>query len=353
MNKLFTVYIVGFLLMLCSCEQSKSGNTTRRDDFDSYVELKRVMRTHEDTLFLGRPMSITLLGGKLLIQDIYDDKTSTLVSTDFSESKRILSRGLGPNEIIGGYFLYPSSDGKTVTVYERGYNRVRTFEVDDFLEERLTNPISSSTINTGGLNLAPVGSNFIIGKPQKDLNLFSLIGDNGETIDRFGTFPSEMMEGFEADDTFLHMQIQLLVSSNKEKNVAVAAGYMSDLLCFYQIDDKGNAELLNQYRTYDTELDLSFSENGASAKYNDHTMDAYNSLYPTSAHLYALYRGCLMNSHKEHPYTYVQVFDWDGNFVKGYKLDAPVVDIAVDEDKGIIYGLYAGGDPHVRIYQMN
>ena len=268
-------------------------------------------------------------------------------------SRGCLSRGLGPNEILGGYFLYPSSDGKNVTVYERGYNRVRTFKIDDFLEERLTNPISSSTINTGGLNLAPVGSNFIIGKPQKDLNLFSLIGENGETINRFGNFPSEMMEGFETDDTFLHMQIQLLVSSNKDKQVAVAAGYMSDILCFYQIDDKGNAKLLNQYRTYDTELDLSFSENGASAKYNDHTMDAYNSLYPTGAHLYALYRGCLMNSHKEHPYTYVQVFDWDGNFVKGYKLDAPVADIAVDEDRGIIYGLYAGGDPHVRVYQMN
>lgn len=347
------IYIISLLILLCSCGQSKNENEIRRDDFGSYTELKRVMRTHEDTLFLGRPISITLIGGELLIQDIYDDKTATLVTTDFGESKRILSRGVGPDELLGGYFLYPSADGKTVTVYERGYNRVRTFLVDDFLGERLSHPISSSTINTGGLNVAPVGSSFILGKPQKDLNLLSLIDEKGETVSRFGSFPSKLMKGFETDDTFLHMQIQLLVSSNKERRVAVAAGYMSDLLCFYQIDDDGKARLLNEYRTYDTELDLSFSENGVGAKYNDHTMDAYNNLCPTDTHLYALYRGCLMNSHKEHPYTYVQVFDWEGNFVKGYKLDAPVTGIAIDEDKGIIYGLYAGGDPHVRVYQMN
>ncbi|MBQ7553413.1 MAG: hypothetical protein IJT46_03520 [Bacteroidaceae bacterium] len=351
-KKAFTYIILFSLILLCSCGQSISENEARRDDFSSYQELKRTYRTHEEDLFLGRPQSIFLIEDRLAIYDIYDENYILWLTKDFKALDRNFHKGTGPGEFSSAFRLYPSEDGKLLTVCEYGRDAVKTYKMEDAINGRLTHPVRVDSVRTRGIRPVPLNNNYIAAEAKGDMKLFTLLNQDGEEIARFGDFTGKISDGFKADYDYLWMFIQIIVAANPEKNIVVGAGYFTDLLCFYKISEKGEATLLNQYRTYDTELTVESFENGVSAQYNEKTMDAYRTLYPTKNFLFALYRGCLMKELRAHQYSYLQVFDWEGNFIKGYKLDAPLTDMVIDEENRMVYGLRGGAEPHIRTYKL-
>ena len=346
-------YIVSSLLVLLgSCSQSISDNEARRDNFRSYQAISPSVRTQEENVFLGRPSQIDIIGDWLVIADEYDGYLTTWVSKDLQTIKRMIPKGLGPGEFFGIIDFFPSADEKHVVINHRDANHFLIYQTADVVNGRLNNPIRIDSIITKGINTVPFGNNYVIAEAKSDMKLFTLVNNKGEEKARFGDYPGAISNGFNASNDYLWMLIQTLITSNSEKNIVVGAGYMSDLLCFYHVDEVGHATLINQYRTYDTDLNVKSSEYGASAQYNENTMDAYRTLYPTKNYLFALYRGYLMKDRKDNPHSYIQVFDWDGNFIKGYKLEIRLTGIAVDEEKGIAYGLIGGENPAICTFQL-
>ena len=346
--------IILFQISFCSCGQSISDNEARRDDFDSYQNIYHKFKTSEDDVFLGRPQSINLIGSWLAITDAYDEHLVTLISNDFKKSKRGFRRGVGPGEFFGGIIFIPTLDSKKVMINHRNANKFITYSTSDVINDNLETPSRVDSIFTKGLYTTYIEKGYVIAEAKPDNKLFSLVNRRGKEIKRFGDYPGKIGSDFNAGEEFLSMYIQNIIASNPDKNIVAAGGFNSDLLCFYQIDENGNSVLLNQYHTYDPKITVeAFKEGyGASAKFNENTRDAYTFLCPTKNHLFALYRGYLMKERKNNPYCYIQVFDWDGNFIKGYKTDIRISSMAVDEEKGIAYGLIGGENPAICTFQL-
>lgn len=351
-KKAFTYIILFSLILLCSCGQSISENEARRDDFSSYQELKRTYRTHEEDLFLGRPQSIFLIEDRLAIYDIYDENYILWLTKDFKALDRNFHKGTGPGEFSTALRLYPSEDGKLLTVCEYGRDVVKTYNMQDAINGRLTHPVRVDSVHVNGGVATPMGDKYVIPDVRGDMKMFSLQDRQGNEVLRFGDYPGKIDSPHQTDDLYLFMLIQNLVAVNPERNVVVGAGRLSDLLCFYQIGENGEATLLNQYHTYDPDVDIKRFENGISMDYNERSIAAYQSICATKSYLFASYRGYPVKNARNNLYSYLQVFDWEGNFIKGYKLDAPLSEMAIDEENRTVYGLWGGAEPHIKTYKL-
>ena len=113
------------------------------------------------------------------------------------------------------------------------------------------------------------------------------------------------------------------------------------------------AVLLHEYFTYSADRDILENDNMISIRDNERTMLAYNDLCAGQKYLYALYEGMKMKQKERPKYTYLRVFDWKGNFVKGYKFNELLYDIAVDEESNTLYGLASGESDHICIYKLD
>ena len=301
---------------------------------------------------MGRPQLIHLIEDKLAIYDIYDENYILWLTKDFKTLGRNFHRGTGPGEFSSAFRLYPSGDGKLLTVCEYGRDAVKTYKMEDAINGRLTHPVRVDSVHVNGEVAVPMGDKYVIPDVRGDMKMFSIQDRQGNEVLRFGDYPGKIDSPHQTDDLYLFMLIQNIVAVNPERKVVVGAGRQSDLLCFYQIGENGEATLLNQYHTYDPDVDIKMFENGASMDYNDKTMIAYQSLCPTKSYLFASYIGIKEGERKKKRFSYLQVFDWEGNFIKGYKLDAPLTDMAIDEENRTVYGLWGGAEPHIRTYKL-
>lgn len=343
------LYILYFLFIISSCN---IGNAQRvsLDNLDRYKLVTMTNRTNEDDIFLGRAQRINLIYNYLVVNDIYDGKMITLVSKDLKSSKHILHRGMGPGEFYNGLSIY-QTQGNLVKIVEQGLGRIRTFKWDDVINERVEKALASDTIKSMGA-LIPWEGNYVISDVKNDNNLVSLVTSKQKELARFAKYPGEIAAKHKNNAMTMNMLLECLINVNQKQNVIVVAGRHSDYLSFYKMEGV-RAVLLHEYFTYSADRDILENDNMISIRDNERTMLAYNDLCAGQKYLYALYEGMKMKQKERPKYTYLRVFDWNGNFVKGYKFNELLYDIAVDEKSNTLYGLASGESDHICIYKLD
>ena len=145
------------------------------------------------------------------------------------------------------------------------------------------------------------------------------------------------------------MMTQCQMAANPEGSVVVAAGYMTDMLSFYKVDG-AEVSLLKEYFSQDADVEIRKDETGISVIPTANTLQTYIHLCPTRSFLYALYWGTREGEPRER--SYIQVFDWEGNFVKGYAVNDRLVSVAVDEEAETLYGLTTKEETPVLVYSL-
>lgn len=315
---------------------------------DSYQLLEKTSVV-TDSIFLGKPGSLALINDWLAVYDFHDGNMVTWITPDRKDSKRNVAVGVGPGEFFPPLTLYADSEKNHIRMMFRSMQKCYTFRWKDVLEGRFTDPISIDSLAKIPGKIIPCDSLFVANDMQEDGNLFSLLSAKRGLLCRFGVYPGDIDSKFKSPQS-RNMITQSTLSYNKRNKTLVAAGCMSDMLSFYKVGND-TAKLFKEYFTIDADMDVKEKNNGISLVPNSSTISTYLNLYSTDSFFYALYWGSPYGKLPEK--NYIQVFDWSGNFIKGYVISDILTSIAVDEKKGILYGISRVDEPTINIYQLN
>ncbi len=63
-------------------------------------------------------------------------------------------------------------------------------------------------------------------------------------------------------------------------------------------------------------------------------------------------KGCRVKETPKKELSYLQILDWNGNFIAGFRFDKRLFSIAVNEDTKTLYGLAGGDTSHVYVYKL-
>ena len=170
MNKILVEVLL--MLLLVSCDKS---NVNPIYEFENYEKLEsEFVIISNDSIFLGRPYSLSLIKDNIVMYDFYDQKMLTWYSLADNKTKHNVSMGNGPGEFIPPLYIFSLGDDK-VKLYERSNGTFYTYEWSDVYNDNLRNPISVDRLKIFGENAVPCGQNYLLNDMQDDLNLFSLI----------------------------------------------------------------------------------------------------------------------------------------------------------------------------------
>ena len=336
--------VVFFMLLVTGCKESDINPVY---DFKNYDEIESdFVITSNDSVFLGRPYSLSLLKGNIVMYDFYDNKMLTWYSLADNKTKHNVSMGNGPGEFIPPLYIFPSGDDE-VKLYERSKGVFYTYKWSDVYNDNLKNPISVDRLNVVGSNAVPCGQNYLLNEMQDDMYLFSLLSPNGEIISRFGRYPGVLNENM--DSSSLQILTQCLVCADNSGERMVAAGYMSDMLSFYKREgDKFT--LCKEYFSINADIDIQKDALGWHTSPNENTLNTYSSLYFSKDKLFALYLGTKDGEKAEK--SYIQVFDLEGCFMKGFVVPECLKAIAVNETGDFLYGISFENEISISVYNL-
>lgn len=339
-----------FSITLPSCSRGQVGY--QLTDFDSYETIDPISKTDGDDIFLGRPQGITMINGWLAIDDVYDDMCITWVSPDLKSYVHNVRRGMGPGEISSTAIPFRALNPDRVIIQDFAIGKFYTFTWDNVMKSDFKRPVQTDEIGDQRSRAVPMGGNYVCYEMMdNDENMFSLLSPNGEVLTRFGDYPPTIDLSREKDAYLRQVKASCRVSAKTDGTIMVAAGFCYDYLAFYRINGT-EANLIKQYNTFAPDRDIVETSSGYSFRNNSRTINAYGSLSPSDKYLFALYDGNKVIRDNKVNYVFLQVFDWEGNFIRGYKLNERIGAVAYDENSQTLYGI-AAGDFHISVYRLS
>lgn len=123
-------------------------------------------------------------------------------------------------------------------------------------------------------------------------------------------------------------------TSNKDGSKFAVGYYNVDILEIY--NDSG--ELLETIRGPKQDK-LNYSIKNKRLSLGEYTNRSYIDLASAGSNIYALYSGKSIKESKNNFGQYILIFDWEGNFIKSFKLDQFTFSITIDERSGTLYGI--------------
>ncbi|MBQ8601315.1 MAG: hypothetical protein IJ413_02015 [Bacteroides sp.] len=337
-----------FLLLpvLSSCK--KQLMPADISDFENYQVLEK-SDVIGDTIFLGRPSTIRVMNNWLVLSDRYDKKLLSWVSPDWRTSKHNVNQGDGPFEFLPPIRFYSEDGGSIVKIVEVQTGEVFKYDWKDVSAEKFNEPVQVDKLPIYAGQVIPCGAYYVANDMKQDYNMFSLLSVDGNVLTRFGKYPGELPVASKDNPMSMTLITQCSMAYNESGQVMAAAGYMSDMLSFYKIDD-GNVSLIKEYFTFNPQVDLKEGNHGVSMRRNGNTLDTYIDICSTESGFYALYWGS--NERNRVALSYVQAFNLKGEFIKGYQIKEHIGSIAVDEERKLLYGINIKGEPSISIFEL-
>jgi len=288
-------------------------------------------------LFLGVPYGLLIADHKLFVLDRYDGKECTVIDLNSnSQISRVFPIGDGPEEVHPPLFLSYDYPKNQLELYERSGSR---------LSHASINPPDSGLISIHDRTsfkgffsrVFMLNPNVYVGSGVFDNGPLCLFNQEGIHLREFGEYP--MKEKVQIKRSMLlSAQGELMINPNRDR--VVLAGLYSDQLLFYKINDTIPVKV-KEYFSFEAELNVFENENSDHIEQNEKTFIYYLNAYPTESQVYLLYWGAKHKDAKEMKLSecYLLSFDWNGIFKKGYIIPSLLVNIAIDEQNNVLYGI--------------
>jgi len=278
---------------------------------------------------VGRPFGIIYLKPLLLFQDPYDNQHITVFDTNKKQFvRRFLSKGTAPGEIVPPLRLFASSKDKKIGIFQIQVGYLNIYEPNEILEKsQITTPEQIRFIDRP-LNVKKLKDDYI-GIGEFEDGRFRLYDSEGNIVASFGKYP---FRGEEIERGGLSIIYQGSICTSVDGNNFAMGSAYCDNLEFYRIVE-GEGVLINKYGSHDAKAIFY----GSQIRIDDDCIMNYKDAYG-GRYCYMLYSG---KTYKEGRYggKRIIVFDWDGNYLKSYKVDVDIWSFCVDEENNILYAI--------------
>ena len=338
MKKLFVLIVVASMFVACK-EHSENWLDDR---FPAAVQMSRQggFDVPEDSLGVVEWMACE--GGNLIAFDLHSGACYTLFDAGTGAYVgRFGTIGQGPAEIPAGCYGYLS--GKCFSVFNDQVKFVMQYSMDSLRNGHAdASPIRLASYDIPDLwlsRLIALNDSLFLGAGLYQSHYqYVLFDRHSRVMDKAVPVYNASDDAFNFSTRYLANQGDL-VKHPREDKFAYSLNFSSNL-DFFEIDE-GKLAVIRQLHWGDpdyrpSEMDLGNGYVGFSADLTESSIVGYINLAATGRYVYALYsdKKVYESARKSKE---VLVFDWDGNPVRRYALDADAYSIAVDEASGKLF----------------
>lgn len=334
---------------MASCKKTDSDtNQFNMGDF------REILGTHvlEEADILN-PRNITAIDSGILLEDYHDPYFLQFYKNNTDSLPQHLAlKGNGPDEFINTRNTYYNPIHKNLFIYDSQQRRAVSYKVSR--EDIIVDKDSSHMVilnKIDGHEMTPLNDGYITngvfsGKP------FARLDRDGNLINTFGSFPVDSSEI--TDSIAFFLVYQNMIITNPEGTRLVAASYLSDWLSFYALDD--DCKLIKQYYTYPPDVSTKQSNpSTTSVVVTDETVSTYTCLAATEKYFYALFDGRTEKEIKDKRFEakYILKFNWNGEFIEGFKVTDRMSNFSVTNDDSRILGIVYSDDDEPSIMEYS
>lgn len=336
-----------------SCRENKEVGVLDNLDGFEVVKSEHIL---DSCRFLS-PFTLTMAGNTLLVSE--NQAEGMLGAFDLNNETAlggIGMRGRGPNEFMNMRVVRYSDQDSLLFILDTGSRKASYFKFNPenpmLSENNLVKLLDLKSANAHDIQPSKYG---LITDVVNGDDLFALLDDNGGVKYTFGKYPGDN-KGIENPIEFL-MAHQALFCTNPGGNKFVLAGAFSDWVAFYNIK-ADSAELSKEYFTFETPVNVHSSgdegEQIVSMRYLPETKLVFTQLIPTDNYVYIVYSGATnaeIEAGEKKPKSILK-FNWDGEFINGYRLDVNTITESVTSDDKYIIASTEDEDGNFRILRF-
>ena len=322
-NIFFFVFV---LLFFFSCK--KTGDNKSEDFFSGIIYVKGEI-VNTDAL-IGQPAGLCCTDTRLLILDRYENYTLTIIDTkNYKSIGRELPIGGGPGEVTWPLFVTISTNGKRLFVFRRNSFIFNTY---DFSDDKLSF-IDNVHIKKSPAHAVPIENGFVGIGMMFENGRYGIYNNQGDLIQETGVYPNY---GKSKDHISRYFIDQGYLCSHPNGTHFALGTSNSDNVEFFSCKN-GEIQLLKRYGKgiVNAEMDNNI------LKIEESNITGYKGTYTSEKYCYMLYSGKPYGDNPNQSLwaENIFVFDWNGNFVKSYRLDNEIRYFCVDESNNVIYGV--------------
>lgn len=340
------IIILATVIIFAGCN-SKSASSVPTDRRDYPVLVGEEIDVREIPL---NPQVIFGLGNGYLIYD-FDRENFYLYYQDFQANpERLVPYGSGPDEFTSIDLVRIDEANNFLTLFERDKKYLKDFSLAD---KKVHKTIKLE--DRGSMTIAPLQNGYF-SNGAFDEGIFMIMDKEGQPLKYFGKYPYGDGDGLNPNQKF--MIYQNVIASHPSEDKIVAGGSLFDWLAIY---DLTSGEPVVVKETYGDEPKVQLKGNGVSSfgiRQLPETFLGYKEIKTTDNHIYLICEGKTLQEAKEKQEqgtrdTYLEIYDWDGNLVKGFTLPENVYSIAVNKEGNEIIGLvFSDGDYKIKRYEI-
>jgi hypothetical protein len=286
-----------------------------------------------DGVELAMPTQIAMAGGWVALTDGFAERPVHILDLGGHYVAGLGSSGEGPGEFEWPRAIEPSEDGQGFWVYDNGLSRLTLVEPDRWgvipASARVTVPIRAPSMVMGVVHAPGEGylATGFFGEGR--LGHFD---EEGSYEGASGVIPESLVE---APAEVRQHAYRGTLKTDPTGTRVVLANRHAGFLEVFTAEGQPVSRIEGPY-DFEPPIRIKAGESGPSFASGEDLRFGYMDVAPTEDRIYALFSGRTRAGHPDAA-TYgrtVHVFDWDGQLLEALTLDADVMAIAVDEERG-------------------
>jgi len=260
--------------------------------------------------------------------------------------------GHGPGEISDAWIFDPGWDEQSFWVYSAMGKRFSKFSLSDTFKLAV-HQIKQSEEFFMAISMVWSSDSTVMCRMANDKNQFVEFDISGKRINEYGLWKDQLIRNDMNDYMMADLHSGRL-SGNPARDVFVLAGAYRDRL---EILNDSNKKIITVDGPVNRIPKFKISSGrgqAASVIVDINEPLAYNDVYLTDSHIYALYCGKTEKQLREDSAgsESIFVFNFKGDIQKEYRLDIPINKLVVDENKRKIFGISVDSEPGLIVFNF-
>ena len=311
-------------------------------DVQENLETASVTNLSDYNMF--QPRGILKSGNTFVALSPTSDFNALTINLQSGEQRHFFPCRLADDDNIFSLMSFNSTDGRTLTALDYRSGR---------LIETTLSGAQSRTMDVAEENIIPLppehchliaakGSSFVISTGLYEEGRYLYYDLNSQTSRCFLDYPDHKDYPNIRNLTKAILYASNILRIRPDESAFVCADMYSGLVDFCRIVGS-SIERVRMVRLHYPEVNIEERPSLDVAYYRDNRL-GFADVAVSQERVYALYSGRTINDFGNDASLgdILLVFDWEGNLLRSYRLDASVANIAYDPEENALYGLISG-----------
>ena len=290
------------------------------------------------------PWTILAMDSLLIIGNKKGEPAIEIYNTNGTIIKKIISRGVGDNNVLFIGQLQSDYLNKCFYCYDLFNKKILKISLEDFpirdsLTAKLLIDFKNSILPKDLYDKMYVMGKYFIGESKSLQGRLLLVNKKSLNLNFQVNYPQKI-DSTLSDKEFAHLYGSCIAISPNKNNLAIAT-FNAGLLNLYDISNPLKFKSLWNYNDFfpNNLKKVTLEDSTNLMMFTDQSKSGYSDICATDNFVYAVYSGKYMGEKKYSFSNIIRVISWDGKKKFELLLDREVNRISIDKNNSCIYGI--------------